>query len=95
MRLMWTQCRTVDAVADLKEVAYRNSARRMLHEILDSDKGIVQQIVSTKYDGEEISVTHNSWAHNLGEGLSRFSELLSYASLPSQAISQVGSLSPV
>lgn len=84
------QCRTVDAVADLKEVAYRNSARRMLHEVLDPEKGVAQQIVMTKYDGEEISHTHNSWAHVLGDHLGNFSEFLGYASLPERAVFQVG-----
>ncbi|GMH40241.1 hypothetical protein BSKO_08145 [Bryopsis sp. KO-2023] len=81
--------RTVDSTEDLKEVGFRNAARRMLHEMLDPEKGIASQIVATQYDGEEISVSHNPWAHVLGENVSRFAELLGYANLPDDAVAQM------
>eukprot|EP00210_Caulerpa_lentillifera_P008564 g8169.t1 len=74
--------RTIDATADLRDCAFRNAARRILHEVFDGDKGIAMQIASTSYDTEEPSDTHNPWAHTLGQHIARFSELMDYAKLP-------------
>lgn len=83
------QFRTVDAMEDLKEFAFRNSTRRILHEVLDVEKGVANQIASTAYDREDMSVTHNSWAQRFGENLSAYSDLLCDSSLPADDVAQV------
>jgi len=81
--------RTVDATEDLRECAFRNAARRMLHAVFDPEKGIAAQIASTSYDAEEPSDSHNAWAHGLGEHISRFSEAINYTKLPDDMVSQM------
>lgn len=81
--------RTVDAMEDIKELAFRNSTRRILHEVLDSEEGVASQIAATAYDVEEISVTHSAWAQRFSENLSTYSDLLSNSSLPADDVAQV------
>ena len=84
--------RTVDATEDLRESAFRNVARRMLHAVFDPEKGIAMQIAMTNYDIQEPPESHSAWAHILGEHISRFSEVLDQTKLPAEMVVQVSTI---
>lgn len=81
--------RTIDATEDLRECAFRNASRRMMHAVFEPDRGIAAQIAATAYDTEEPSDSHNAWADTLGYHIGQFSEIMNSTQLPEDMVTQV------